>query len=242
MKEKRLKLNGYCELIGELKIVFHETDTPFVGEQKLTDLLENEKKIFSVDVWGRLWTPENGGGPYGNCCNLCSIVFHKKSPKLVQRLAWRAINIFIPEFFSLLFRELEKFVAENWGEVELEKKQALLTWIEKEKRHLAGIETYNKIRGRLDNCREKNLANPKIVAALNDLARALGILPERICLYGRPRDEEYQKAKKSLNLAGVRHEESYGIKLELWVEGRGYRGLEQILEYAENCPSIRIIA
>ncbi|MFH0892626.1 MAG: hypothetical protein V1867_07705 [Candidatus Falkowbacteria bacterium] len=242
MKVKTLKLRNHFELIGDLEIYFHENNSPLVGEKKLADLIENWSAIdFSLSVYGRLWTPGGGGGPHGFNSKLCSLLFPNPEKCVLQThgTAEFTENIFIPEFFYLLFRELEKTLAENWGDAEPEKKRALADWIKKLKTGMASVETYNKIRGRLDNDRGENLSNPEIVAALNHLARTLGLLSWKTTLYlVEPGYPESKEAKKILDRAGIeysvlQHAFEDTDKPVLMVDNETYIGLGRIALYAK---------
>lgn len=233
MKEKVLKLDGDCELRGELEIVFHENNSSDYGELYLSEL--NTGVEFSINIWGKLKAPEF----FTRSLPVCSIVFDDKNlPHLtLERINEK--NIFTPELFALLFRDLEKFVAYNWGDIELEKKTALIEWIEKEKKFQSRIRTYNKIRGCLDNDREKNLSNPEVVAALNHLARALGLLPRKTTLYlVRPGYPESKEAKRILDHAGIeysvlQHAFEDNDKPVLLVHNQYYIGLDWIKKYVK---------
>jgi len=247
MEEKRLKLRNGYELIGDPEITFGDQNPCLPDEKKLTDLITKcNPAEFFINIWGNLWAPEIGGfGKYHRGCKFRLgnfVFFFRDGCDLRRNYLIEEESIFTAEFFALLFRELGKTLDENWGEIELEKKQALLTWIEKEKRHLAGIETYNKIRGRLDNDREKNLANPEIIAALNNLAQALGILPKTVILYSLY-DEASALAEKILLEAGIeykmiQHLFSDTTKPVLAVDGDLWIGPGKIALYARGASAV----
>src|SRR3989339_162840 len=116
-----LTLNNIHGLNWELTTFFQNKKSRMnerLGEENLSDLLvPGEEREFFITVYGELWAP-GLCGDQGVC--LCVFSFGEKNEIKFSV----GINRIEPDFWPLLLGHMENLLNKNWGEIELEKKQA----------------------------------------------------------------------------------------------------------------------
>ncbi|MFH0892627.1 MAG: hypothetical protein V1867_07710 [Candidatus Falkowbacteria bacterium] len=128
-----LTLNNYRGLNWELTSFFQNKQSQMnkrLGEENLLNLLvPGEEREFFIRVYGELWAP----GLYGEqgVC-LCVFTFGENNDVKFSS----GVYSIKPDFWPLLLAHMENLLDNNWGKIELEKKQALADWITEKKRTL----------------------------------------------------------------------------------------------------------